>query len=58
MEYRIIARNIGLTVGVIMMVALVVMLGTLGLYAAGRERLKHETRVYQPTTSQTTAEQD
>lgn len=40
------------------MVALVVMLATLGLYAAGRERLKHETRVYPPTTSQTPADKD
>jgi hypothetical protein len=40
------------------MVALVVMLATLALYAAGRERLKHETRVYPPTTSQTPADKD
>jgi len=40
------------------MVALVAMLGTLGLYAAARERLKHETRVYPPTTSQTPADKD
>ena len=40
------------------LMALAILLATIALYTAGRERLKHETRVYPPTTSDQATDKD